>query len=175
MGEKVFTKGYKHNLAYHLDQYFKSAGIDLEVREEYSTWIGPERNQIDIAIRKVDDEQLLIGIELEIISDTNQVLINYDKFKRWVHASPNRKRGLLQLFATESKPRLHDYYDLVAKSYDDCRKNLNFWYEYMIFDIQDFRRYRAETQRVIEESVEFDVRLFALVWKVFGKKYLPSK
>ena len=172
MAELKFTHHFKLKLADGLVDYFLDNQIHLDVKTEHRTNVGDEENRIDIAILNPKDENRLVGIELEVISGKDQIFVNYDKFRRWVHASCIRKGALLHIFTSNSNIYQKDIYELLDKSYDDARKDLGFFYEFFYLNVDDYRKFTETSRTLVEDDWDFDARLFALIGQVFGKRFL---
>jgi hypothetical protein len=172
MAELKFTYQFKLKLAKGLENYLWDNRINLEVKPEYRIKAGDEETMIDIAILNPKDENRIIGIELEVISGTEQILVNYNKLRKWVQASPLRKGALFHVFTSNAKIYQREIYELLEKSYDDTRKDPGFFYEFFYLSADDFRKYSGISRTFIEEDWDFDARLFALIGLVFGKGYL---
>lgn len=167
-----FTNQFKHKLAQGLENYFFENGINLGVETEYRTTVGEEENRIDVAIVHPNKDNRLIGIELEIVSCKEQIFKNYNKFRKWVHASPSRKGALLHVMTDNSNITQTYLYELLFMSYEDIAKAHGFFYEFFVMDVDDYRKYKETSDRLININWEFDARLFALIAKVFGRRYI---
>lgn len=172
MAENRFTKYFKRNLKNRLELYFDKEEVKLEVDTEYPIKIKDTTKFIDIGIFDPEKDNLLVGIEIENISNRDQIFKNYGKFKDWVHSSKQRKGGLLHIVSYESNLDFKESYELFLRAYDDTSKGLDFFYEFFALEDIDRREYNKLSENIVCHSWEFDVRLFALILKVFGKKYV---
>ena len=174
VAEDNFTYYFKHNLAENLETYFDQESINLEVKTEYRTYVGHEENRIDIAICNSNADNYLVGIEIEMKSNRKQIFYNYEKFKKWVHASQNRKGGLMHIVFEDTYFSMKDIYDLFLYSYDDTSKGLDFYYEFFKLENIDKRKHNLIPDYLVNEDWEFNARLFSLMAQVFGKRYMNS-
>jgi hypothetical protein len=172
MAELKFTHHFKCKLADGLVDYFLDHQIHLEVKTEYRIKVGNGEDRIDIAVINPKDENRIVGIELEVILGKGQIFVNYDKFRRWTHASSLRKGALLHIITSNSNIYQRDVYELLEKSYDDARKDLGFFYEFFYLNVDDYRKFTEASRTLVEENWDFDARLFALIGQVFGKRFL---
>ncbi len=172
MAEHNFTKNFKKNLAYWLDDYFDDCGIELEVETEHRMDVGNIENRIDIGILDPENDDLRIGIEIEYISNRDQILKNYNNFKNWVHWSGYRKGGLLHIISYDSALSRKDLWNILHRSYNDTSKALDFYYEFLKLEESDLRKHDELAKSLVYDDWEFDARFFSLILKVFGKKYI---
>lgn len=172
MAELKFTHQFKLKVTKGLEDYFRANQINLDIKTEYRIDIGDDQDRIDIAIINSKDMNRLIGIELEVVSGKDQIFVNYNKFRKWVHASSFRKGALLHIFTSNSNINQYDIYELLDKSYDDVRKDHGFFYEFFYLNVDDYRKYTETSRSLIEDDWDFDARLFALIGQVFGKRFL---
>ena len=113
MPELKFTNHFKHKFAQGLENYFIESKINLGVKTEYRTKVGEKENRIDVAIIKPNDDNRLIGIEIEVVSGTEQIFKNYHKFRKWVHTSPSRKGVLLHIMTDNTNILQRNMYELL--------------------------------------------------------------
>ena len=174
MAEYDFTYYFKRNLADCLQKYFDEYKIELKVETEYSQKVLGVENKIDIGIFEKNKENSLIGIEIEFISNRNQIKKNYTNFKRWVHSSKNRTGGLLHIIFESADLDGENVYKLFLKSYDDTSEGKKFFYEFFYIDKFDGREYNKLAKDLVLDNWEFDVRFFSLIIKIFGDQYLTK-
>lgn len=172
MGEHNFTYHFKNNLAYWLQDYFDDCEIGLEVETEHRKYVGNIENRIDIGILDPEKDDLFIGIEIEYISNRDQIFRNYNNFKNWVHSSQNRKGGLLHIISYESDLSRKDLWEILYQSYNDTSKALDFFYEFLKLEESDLRKHDKLAKSLVYDDWEFDARFCSLILKVFGKKYI---
>ena len=175
MAEYNFTNRFKENLAYWLQEYFNEREIELKIKTEYHHDVGIVKNKIDIAIFEQNNYNSLIGMEIEFISNRNQVFKNYNNFKRWVHLSPYRKGGLLHIIFESADIYGKNVFKLVLGSYADTSKGLNFFYEFFYIDGKiDEREYDKLAKNLIFDNWEFEVKFCSLLIQIFGNEYFTK-
>ena len=172
MAEHNFTYRFKKNLAYWLKDYFDDYGIELEVKTEHRMYIGNIENRIDIGILDPENDNLCIGIEIEYISNRDQIFKNYNNFKKWVHLSQYRKGGLLHIISYDSNLSRKDLWKILYQSYGDTSKAFDFFYEFLKLGESDLRKHDELAKSLVYDDWEFDARFCSLILKVFGKKYI---
>jgi hypothetical protein len=71
---------------------------------------------------------IIIEIEIEVVSGTEQIFKNYHKFRKWVHVSSARKGALLHIMTDNTNILQKDMYELLIESYEDTAKGHDFYY-----------------------------------------------
>ena len=166
MPEHPYTNGFKNHLRNEIDSYI--AGSNYCVSCEYSvpTWYG--KNFIDIAITHASSPNSIVGIEIEIRSSPDQIYKNRDKFISWVHRSKLRKGGLLHIISSECNMSFNGVCTLLEQSYGNVASNRGFYYEVFVLQTAKWNVWRRDAQRLLCENWEFQMRLSALMNKVFN-------
>lgn len=162
MAEHKFTQYFKKNLSLKLNESFDKNEYELRAIPEYSVQSLYGRNAIDIGIISDDYPNRIVGIEIEYISSANQISLNRDKFRNWVHNSKNRVGGLLHMICDDATISDNKLYELLIKSYSETSKGKSFFYEFYALKSFD-RRETLYTADYIIDDWEFDARLFSLI------------
>jgi len=166
MPENNFTKRIKNNLSTKLNERFtwKSPRLKSSTEHRVNSIYG--KNGIDIAIHEEGNIDKLVGIEIEFISHPDQIELNRNKFRNWVHNSKNRSGGLLHVICEDTNISQTRLVNLLVDNYFETSKDSGYFYELYVLKINDKRA----TQIVANELVcnwEFEARLDSLVKKVF--------
>lgn len=175
MAEYNFTYWFKENLAYWLQEYFNEREIELKIKTEFHHDVGIVKNKIDIAIFEQNNYNSLIGMEIEFISNRNQILKNYTNFKNWVRYSQNRTGGLMHIIFEPADIYGENVFKLFLGSYADTSKGLNFFYEFFYLDGEiDQREYDKLAKNLVFDNWEFEVRFCSLLIQIFGNEYFTK-
>lgn len=175
MAECNFTYYFKRSLADWLQKYFDEYEIELKVKTEYPHKVRGVTNKIDIGIFEQNKKNSLIGIEIEFISNRNQIKKNYTNFKRWVHSAQNRTGGLIHIIFEPADLDGENVYKLFLESYADTSKGKNFFYEFFYLDCKiDQRKYNKLAKYLVFDNWEFEVRFYSLIIQIFGNEYLTK-
>lgn len=170
MAEHKFTKNFKKNLSIKLNELFTKYDYELQAIPELSVPSLYGRNGINIGIINSgnDDEiQKVVGVEIEFVSCANQIKINRDKFRNWVHNSKYRIGGLLHMICDDAQISQKKLYKLLIDSHYETSKGKSYFYEF--YALKEFdRRETQYTAEYIIKDWEFDARLFSLIHNVFG-------
>lgn len=169
MAEKKFTKFIKQNLADILNEWLKSEGWQLQAVPEHPVRARGSLNKIDVAIIDPEDKSRIVGIEIEVKSSPPQIVANRRKFKEWVVASKYRSGGLMHIIFSEANISQKQMYKLLRDAYKSVSAGNGFLYEFMAIEDVDYRESKEIARWLVEESWEFDVRLLALMYEVFGE------
>ena len=166
MAETRFTKSVKYNLADYLNIWLKDIGSGLIAKPEYSIKSHLSKNIIDVALIDPNNLSKIVAIEIEVKSNPDQILTNRRKFKEWVHASPNRKGGMLHLIFSKANITQKRMYRLLRDSYSAIASGNGFFYEFMAIEA-DYRESKETARYLVQDDWEFDARLLALTNEIF--------
>ena len=169
MAETKFTKHIKLNLADILNVWLENEGWQLQAVPECTVRAHGSWNKIDVAIIDPEDKSRIVGIEIEVKSNPTHILTNRRKFKEWVVASKYRSGGLMHIIFSEANISQKQMYRLLRDAYKSVSDGNGFFYEFMAIDDVDYRESKEIARWLVEESWEFDVRLLALMYEVFGE------
>jgi len=168
MAEKKFTKFFKKHLSEKLNELFKDYNYKLKAFPEFSVPSIYGRNGIDIGIKSEKDDDLIVGIEIEYKSSPQQIKLNQRKFKNWVKNSAYRAGGLFHIINSEANISQKNSYDLIVEGYDAVSEGKDYYYEFYALKDIDGRASFQTAAKLVESEWEFDARLFALIYQVFG-------
>ncbi|MCK4559768.1 MAG: hypothetical protein KAV45_08290 [Calditrichia bacterium] len=168
MAEKKFTKFFKKHLSEKLNELFEEYDYPLQACPEFSVPSYYGRNGIDIGIYSEKDNNCIVGIEIEYKSSPYQIKLNQSKFKNWVKNSAYRAGGLFHIIHSEANISQEKMYELIVDGYGAVSEGKDFYYEFYALKDIDRRATLKTAAYLLQDEWEFDARLFALIYQVFG-------
>lgn len=173
MAEHKFTKELKNNIAKKIAVLLndKLDQSKFKVETEYKL---PDNSRIDIGIvskfdKAIKDENgvnKIVGIEIEVISNENQIFTNHDSFQKFVFAKEKRRGGLIHLICTEADIWTTNVGVLLAKGFEGVSQGEFFYYDFHRFDIENMNAYVKKATQITNDW-EFQARLLSMMKLVF--------
>jgi hypothetical protein len=117
---------------------------------------------MDISITNPSKDNVVIGIEIEHISEYNQAWQNINKLKSWAHSSEKRSAGLLHIFNEGCNITEDNISNLVGYAKENEHKNHGFYYDFLFYEVNDRKKTRQVPMN-LADSMDFKTRLWMLI------------
>jgi len=151
---KNFTKSLQNNLCLGLNATFNKKKINILAEKEVKTIYQGQNNFIDIAISDKLNENKILGIEIEILTNKDQIFSNYEQFKNWVHRGKTRKGGLIHLMNKKNSIITDDLIDELLKRHKaDLKKDDSFNYKILLFEPANYVESKKTAQIILKDKV----------------------
>ena len=185
MPESPFVRQFKIALRERINDFFEKKGLPLIAVDEfgrkgelYAPDFG-ERKIVDIGIlsKNPGKKFRIVALEIEYVSSTDQVRLNFQKLLNYANRRRNSKVGLLHVIFWECQIFKKALVEL-ARVPLVANKSSRFYYHLLLYDSHVFGGGRVSPACLAEllfNDWKFGGYFFALLGVVFGKKSFDSE
>ncbi len=164
MGKSNYLKYFQKNLRDSIENLIcKQWGYsEILVLEEDGVMPGKFNGFMDISIYNPSNENNVIGIEIEHISDYYQARKNIIKLKEWTHYSSKRSSGLLHIFNETCNITPDNIGELIKYAKENEHKNHGFYYDFVFYKVENQTKTKQNPEEIVN-SMDFKARLWMLI------------
>ncbi|WP_457642101.1 hypothetical protein [Persephonella sp.] len=176
MAEHNFTKNFKENLCEALNEFFEEENLDLIAVKEFKIESKKySKSFIDIAVldRNFEEDgtlQNILGIEIEVSSNQEQIIKNYDKFRYFITQKNKGKGkfigGLFHLIFDYANISEDTTIALIKHAIKESERRY-FFYNMYLHDVEDLRASRQLAYELVENDWKFRAKFIALLDLIF--------